>query len=58
MDMTMIDVTDIEGAKEGDDVIVFGAGLPVQKVAAMINTIPYEIMTSVSQRVKRVYYFE
>jgi alanine racemase len=58
MDMTMLDVTDIAGVKEGDDVIVFGSGLPVQTVAKMINTIPYEIMTSVSGRVKRVYYYE
>jgi len=58
MDMTMIDITDVEGVKEGDDVIVFGRDLPVQQVAAMIQTIPYEIMTSVSQRVKRVYYYE
>jgi alanine racemase len=58
MDMTMIDVTHIGGVKEGDDVIVFGADLPVQDVAKMMGTIPYEIMTSVSQRVKRVYYYE
>lgn len=58
MDMTMLDVTDIEDVKEGDDVIVFGPALPVQEVAGLIQTIPYEIMTSVSQRVKRVYYYE
>lgn len=58
MDMTMLDVTDIDGVKEGDDVIVFGAPLPVQDVAQLIGTIPYEIMTSVSQRVKRVYFYE
>lgn len=58
MDMTMIDVTDIRGVQEGDDVIVFGKELPVQEVAAWAGTIPYEIMTSVSQRVKRVYYYE
>lgn len=58
MDMTMIDITDIPGVKEGDDVIVFGKELPVQEVAAWGGTIPYEIMTSVSQRVKRVYYYE
>jgi alanine racemase len=58
MDMTMIDVTDIAGAKEGDDVIIFGNGLPVQEVAKLVTTIPYEIMTSVSGRVKRVYYYE
>ena len=58
MDMTMIDITDVPGAKEGDDVIVFGKSLPVQEVASWIGTIPYEIMTAVSQRVKRVYYYE
>lgn len=58
MDMTMIDVTGVEGVKEGDDVIVFGPQLPVQEVAGWIHTIPYEIMTSVSQRVKRVYFHE
>lgn len=58
MDMTMVDITDIAGVKEGDDVIIFGADLPVQKVAEWMGTIAYEIMTSVSQRVKRVYYYE
>lgn len=58
MDMTMLDVTDVPDVKEGDDVIVFGAPLPVQEVANWIGTIPYEIMTSVSQRVKRVYFQE
>ena len=55
MDMTMIDVTDIPNAKTGDEVVVFGKELPVQQVAAWANTIPYEIMTGISQRVKRVY---
>jgi alanine racemase len=58
MDMTMIDITDIADVKEGDDVIVFGKEIPVQEMAAWAGTIPYEIMTSVSQRVKRVYYYE
>lgn len=58
MDMTMIDVTDINGVVEGDDVIVFGNQLPVQQIAKWIKTIPYEIMTGISQRVRRVYYFE
>ena len=58
MDMTMIDVTGIANVREGDDVIVFGKDLPVQKMASWIETIPYEIMTSVSQRVKRVYFEE
>jgi alanine racemase len=58
MDMTMIDVTDVPGVKEGDEVIIFGPRLPVQEVAAWVNTIPYELMTSISQRVKRVYFHE
>jgi alanine racemase len=58
MDMTMLDVTDIENVTEGDDVIIFGKELPVQNVAKWINTIPYEIMTSISQRVKRIYFHE
>lgn len=58
MDMTMIDVTDIPGVKEGDDVVVFGKELPVQQLADWAETIPYEILTSVSQRVKRVYFQE
>jgi alanine racemase len=57
MDMTMLDVTDID-CKEGSKVIVFGEGLPIQQVARWSKTIPYEIMTSVSQRVKRVYFEE
>ncbi len=56
MDMTMVDVTDIPDVIEGDEVIVFGKDLPVQQVAHWANTIPYEILTGVSQRVKRIYY--
>ena len=55
MDMTMIDVTDIPGVMEGDEVEIFGKQLPIQELAKAAGTIPYEIMTSVSQRVKRVY---
>jgi alanine racemase len=55
MDMTMIDVTDIPGVKEGDEVEIFGRNLPVQQVAEWSGTIPYEILTGISQRVKRVY---
>lgn len=58
MDMTMLDVTGIPGVKEADDVIIFGKELPVQQVAEWAQTIPYEIMTGVSQRVKRVYFEE
>lgn len=55
MDMTMLDVTGIY-CKEGDTVIVFGEQLPLQQLADWCHTIPYEIMTGVSQRVRRVYF--
>ena len=58
MDMTMLDVTDINEVKEGDEVIIFGSELTVQDIAKWINTIPYEGMTSISQRVKRIYFHE
>ena len=58
MDMIMIDVTGIEGIKEGDEVIIFGKEMPVQQLAQWANTIPYEIMTGISERVTRVYYEE
>jgi alanine racemase len=58
MDMTMLDVTDIPGINEGDEVIVFSHELPIEQIAAWGNTIPYEIMTGISQRVKRVYFEE
>ncbi|MBA3828035.1 MAG: bifunctional UDP-N-acetylmuramoyl-tripeptide:D-alanyl-D-alanine ligase/alanine racemase [Taibaiella sp.] len=55
MDMCMIDITHIPEAKEGDDVIIFSPALPVTLLATWSQTIPYEIMTGISQRVKRVY---
>jgi len=58
MDMTMIDITGIPDVKEGDEVIVFGKELSVSQLAAWSKTIPYEILTSVSQRVKRIYFEE
>jgi alanine racemase len=57
MDMCMIDITDIE-ANEGDEVIIFGSENSVVNMAEKLNTIPYEIITGISQRVKRVYYEE
>lgn len=57
MDACMIDVTDID-AQEGDSVIVFGEELPVSELSDKLKTIPYEILTSVSPRVKRIYYTE
>ena len=55
MDVCMIDVTDIP-CKEGDKVEIFGENLPVTTLAEWLGTIPYEILTSVSMRVKRIYY--
>ena len=57
MDMTMIDVTDLE-ASEGDEVIVFGSNPTIEDLALWSQTIPYEILTNVSQRVKRVFVSE
>ncbi len=54
MDMSMIDVTGLN-VNTGDEVIIFGEGIPVQSLADKIGTIPYEILTNVSSRVKRVY---
>lgn len=55
MDVAMIDVTDIP-CKEGDSVEIFGDNLPVTALSDVLGTIPYEILTSVSERVKRIYY--
>ncbi len=54
MDMIMIDISEIP-ANEGDEVIVFGEDLPITELSEKCGTIPYEIFTSISQRVKRVY---
>jgi len=55
MDVAMIDVTDID-CKEGDTVEIFGDNLPVTVLSDVLDTIPYEVLTLVSNRVKRVYY--
>ena len=57
MDSCMIDVTDVAGVQEGDEVVVFSAaeGNDLETMARVLDTIPYEIMTSVSARVKRIY---
>ena len=57
MDACMIDVTDIP-CKEGDIVEIFGENVAVQELADILDTIPYEVLTSVSPRVKRVYFRE
>jgi alanine racemase len=57
MDMTMLDVSHIN-CQPGDEVIVFGESPTLAELSAQIGTIPYEILTGVSQRVKRVYFYE
>ncbi|MBO7083824.1 MAG: bifunctional UDP-N-acetylmuramoyl-tripeptide:D-alanyl-D-alanine ligase/alanine racemase [Bacteroidales bacterium] len=57
MDMCMIDLTGVE-AQEGDTVVIFDAEHSINDIAKACQTIPYEVMTRISQRVKRVYYQE
>lgn len=57
MDMCMADVTEID-CQEDDTVVLFGEGQPVGEVAGWMGTIPYEVLTTVGQRVKRIYYEE
>lgn len=57
MDACMVDVTDVD-CKVGDSVEIFGQHIPVETLAETRGTIPYEILTSISNRVKRVYYRE
>ena len=57
MDMTMIDITEVQ-ASEGDEAIIFGPDLPIEDVAGWIKTIPYEILTNTSERVKRIFIAE
>ena len=63
MDLSMIDVTDIIknkgiSVREGDEVIIFGDEYPISNLAENLGTIPYEILTVISRRVIRVYYYE
>jgi Alr-MurF fusion protein len=57
MDMVMADVTDIADVKEGDEVEVYGKNISIVEAAARIGTIPYELLTKISSRVRRVYYW-
>lgn len=57
MDMSMVDVTDIK-CYEGDSVLLFGEELPINLWAEKLDTIPYEVLTSISQRVRRVFVSE
>ena len=57
MDMCMVDLTGIP-ASEGDEVILFGKKNPIEELSREIGTIPYELLTDISSRVKRIYYRE
>ncbi|HET7817729.1 MAG TPA: alanine racemase C-terminal domain-containing protein, partial [Bacteroidia bacterium] len=57
MDMCMLDISRIK-CKEGDPVLVFGEQHPISFLAKYIDTIPYELFTGISRRVKRVYFHE
>lgn len=57
MDMTMLDISGID-VKAGDEAIVFNKEHTIMQLASEVNTIPYEILTNISQRVKRVYFYE
>lgn len=57
MDMCTLDVSNVD-VREGDEVIVFNDELRIEELAREIDTIPYEILTNISQRVKRVYFYE
>lgn len=57
MDMLMVDVSDID-CFEGDSVVIFGESPTVEEMAMKLDTIPYEILTGISQRVKRIFYRE
>ena len=56
MDVAMIDVTDIPNVHEGDSVEIFGEHLPATVLSDILDTIPYEVLTGVSNRVKEVYF--
>jgi alanine racemase len=53
----MIDISNLE-VKEGDTVVIFGDENPISELAKSLDSIPYEVLTSVSRRVKRVYFQE
>ncbi|MDH5597652.1 MAG: bifunctional UDP-N-acetylmuramoyl-tripeptide:D-alanyl-D-alanine ligase/alanine racemase [Cyclobacteriaceae bacterium] len=57
MDMAMVDVTDIE-CKIGDEVIIYSPEYPVTRLSKALNTIPYEVLTRINERVKKIYYYD
>jgi len=58
MDMMMVDITNIANVQIGDEVVLYGKGILLQELAKWAGTIPYNIMTGIAPRVKRLYYEE
>lgn len=58
MDMCMVDVSLLHDVAEGDEVVIFGDDYPVTEMARQLDTIPYEVLTGISRRVKRIYFKE
>jgi Alr-MurF fusion protein len=58
MDMTMVDLSGIPEVKEGDEALIYGEQISLKELADQIGTIPYELLTNISTRVKRVYYLD
>jgi alanine racemase len=56
MDVCMVDLTDVPSVKEGDTVVIFGKGNSIQQMAEVLGTISYEILSTISKRVKRIYF--
>jgi alanine racemase len=57
MDMVMVDISNLD-ANEGDEAIIYGPEISLKELADQIGTIPYELLTNISTRVKRVYYLD
>lgn len=58
MDMVMVDVSELDEVKAGDEAIIYGEQISLKQLADQIGTIPYELLTNISTRVKRVYYLD
>ena len=58
MDMMMVDVSLVSDVKEGDEVVVFDDITSLERLSNLMHTIPYEVMTGISERVHRVYFTE
>ena len=56
--LSINDISNLENVQEGDEVIVFDDEMTISNLAKRINTIPYEILTSISERVKRIFFTE